>query len=153
MTIARVGFNPNDTETGAQLLTRNGPTAFVIVSAFGPDDYDIDKRETHPQVSTLLPALIDTGATESCIDDQLAIELGLPLVDRRSVAGVGGQHPVDVYLAYVFVPTLSLVLTGLFCGVHLTVGGQVHRALLGRTMLQNLIMIYDGLSGTVTLAN
>ena len=31
-------------------------------------------------------------------------------------------------------------------------GGQIHRALIGRTFLNSFIMIYDGLRGQVTLA-
>jgi hypothetical protein len=32
-------------------------------------------------------------------------------------------------------------------------GGQFHRALLGRTLLQNMLLVYDGRSGSVKLAN
>jgi predicted aspartyl protease len=126
---------------------------FVIVSAVGPDKISQTDGQLHAQAASQIPALIDTGATESCIDDALAKNLGRPLVDKHLVSGVGGQHVVDVYLGYVFVPSLNVVLTGLFCGVHLTAGGQFHQVLLGRTMLQNVVMIYDGVSGTVTLAN
>jgi len=47
-----------------------------------------------------VPALIDTGATMSCIDDQLAQQLGLPLINQVQSAGVHGSAPLNVYLAY-----------------------------------------------------
>ena len=64
-------------------------------------------------------ALVDTGASESCIDSLLATELGLPVVDRRSVSGTHGAHPVNVHLAQVYVPTLDFTIFGTFAGVHL----------------------------------
>lgn len=52
----------------------------------------------------LYNALIDTGASDSCIDSGIAESLNLPAIDNRPVSGV-----------------------------HLHAGGQVHSVLLGRT--------------------
>ena len=96
-------------------------------------------------------ALVDTGASESCIDSLLATELGLPVVDRRSVSGTHGAHPVNVHLAQVYVPTLDFTIFATFAGVHLATGGQRHRALIGRTFLQSFQMVYDGPTGSVVI--
>ena len=96
-------------------------------------------------------ALIDTGATESCIDDMLATQLNLPVFDERAIAGVGGQHKVKMYLAQIHIPSLGANILGAFAGVHLAAGGQIHSALIGRTFLKNLEMIYNGITGTVIL--
>jgi len=107
---------------------------------------------TVPQAGAkALWALVDTGATESHIDEALAKSLGLPLVDKRSYAGTGGLRPADVYLAQIHIPNLSFTLYGEFAGVDLFGGGQQHRALIGRTFLRNFTMIYEGITGTVTL--
>ena len=98
-------------------------------------------------------ALVDTGATESCIDSLLAAQLNLPIVDRRQIGGVGGAQLVNVHLAQVYVPTLSQTIYGAFAAVHLAAGGQAHQALVGRTFLQNVTMIYEGRTGTVTIHN
>src|SRR5262245_58071652 len=60
-----------------------------------------------------IPALIDTGAQESAIDKDLAVELGLPVVDKRIVAGVGRMQ-VDVCLAQVHVEGLRYTIEGQF---------------------------------------
>ncbi len=101
--------------------------------------------------STLHDALVDTGATESCIDSTLAQTLQLPVVDQQRVAGVQGSFSVDIHLAQIHVPDLAWTVYGRFAGVHLFLGGQPYRALLGRTFLQHYTMIYDGLRGQIAI--
>jgi hypothetical protein len=103
--------------------------------------------------SGLLPALVNTGAVDSCIDSALAAALQLPIVDRQQVSGVGGAAEVNVHLAQIYIPELRHVIHGTFSAVHLTAGGQPHYALIGRTFLRNYSMIYDGRTGAVTLSN
>jgi hypothetical protein len=74
-------------------------------------------------------ALVDTGATESCIDNLLAATLKLPIVNRREVSGSAGKHVANVYLAQVHVPTLAFTIYGAFAGVELAAGGQSHSLL------------------------
>jgi predicted aspartyl protease len=97
-------------------------------------------------------ALVDTGATECCIDNLLAASLNLPVVDRKPISGVGGRITVNVYLAQIHVPSLPFTIYGQFAGVDLVAGGQGHVALMGRTFLRHLQMTYDGVSGAVTLS-
>ena len=97
------------------------------------------------------PALIDTGALESCIDAKLAQTLELPVVDRVDVAGVHGKLAVQMHLAQIHVPALEVMIVGRFAGVHLHEGGQPHLALMGRTFLHGLTLTYDGRTGSVTL--
>lgn len=100
-----------------------------------------------------LPALVDTGAGESCIDSELAAVLNLPIVNRREIAGVGGITEVNVHLAQIYVPGLACTINGRFDGVHLLAGGQRHYALIGRTFLRHFTMNYDGPTGVVILTN
>jgi hypothetical protein len=78
---------------------------------------------------------------------------GLPIVDKRKVAGIGGKSDVDVHLAQVHVPALGFTMYGLFSSVHLAAGGQVHSVLIGRTFLRDFVMTYEGPSGTVVLTH
>ncbi len=98
------------------------------------------------------PALVDTGAIESCIDSALASTLNLPIVDRQPVAGAHGSGEVNTHLAQIYVPALGVTVYGAFAGVHLTAGGQPHYALIGRTFLRNFTMVYKGRTGAVTLS-
>ena len=117
-------------------------------------DPDLVVGRGRPQLpDAAFAALVDTGAQESCIDSALAMELGLPIVDRQRVAGAQGASEVNRHLAQIHVPELDWVVYGAFAGVHLTAGGQPHLALIGRTFLQNFTLTYEGPSGRVTIDN
>ncbi|HTH97025.1 MAG TPA: aspartyl protease family protein [Stellaceae bacterium] len=98
-----------------------------------------------------LTALIDTGAMESCIDSQLAAELGLPIIDKTTVVGVHGPKSVNLHLGHIYIPQLSFPIAGELAGVDLRSMGYGFDALIGRESLSALKMTYDGPSGTVTL--
>ena len=98
-------------------------------------------------------ALVDTGAQESCIDSDLAEQIGLPAVNIISVSGASGQFHATVYLAQIRIPDLDFTMYGRFAGVHLLAGGQAYRALLGRTFLNNFTLIYGGRSGRALISN
>jgi predicted aspartyl protease len=102
---------------------------------------------------TGIEALVDTGASESCIDSLLASQLNLPIVDRRMVSGVHGSQEINMHLAQVHIPSLNFTIYGAFAGVHLAAGGQVHRVLIGRTFLQRFTMMYNGITGAVTISS
>src|SRR5205823_6239775 len=97
--------------------------------------------------------LVDTGASESCIDSLLAAQLNLPIVDRRPTSGAHGSLEVNMHLAQVRIPALNFTIYGAFAGVRLAVGGQTHRALIGRTFLQRFTMVYEGRTGAVTISS
>ena len=96
---------------------------------------------------------MDTGAQASCVDSALAMELGLPVVDRTQVAGIHGASEVNSHLAQIYIPDLEFTIYGQFAGVHLAAGGQTHSALLGRTFLRHFTMTYEGRTGTVTISS
>jgi predicted aspartyl protease len=145
------GFDSGPAGNGADLLELYGPTLVVDIGfdqAWRPD------VTTNPNLTgTGLQALVDTGATESCIDQMLAAALGLPVVDRRQVAGSSGQHEVNMYLAQIHVPALHFTVHGMFAGVALQAGGQAHVALMGRTFLRRFELHYEGHTGTVRLTS
>lgn len=109
MSIGSAGFGDTEGESGAALLEQHGPTLYVDIGFDPAFDYAARaNRSGVPNSGALqLPALIDTGARDSCIDDALARELGLPLVDRQQIAGVSGPQTHDVYMAHIDVPALA----------------------------------------------
>lgn len=126
----------------------NGPTLPVQIG------FDLSWRSAGGGVPNLPSdhhkALVDTGATLSCIDAALATKLKLPTIDHRYVSGVGGRTLVPMYLAHIYVVPLRQIIYGAFAGVYLSDGGQIHNALLGRSFLRSFVMKYDGRSGVVT---
>jgi predicted aspartyl protease len=145
---AKCGFNSAPGVPGSELLVAHGPTLLVDI---GFDQNYVSG--TKPQLAaTKLWALVDTGATECCIDSDLAQKLNLPIVDRRQIGGISGRKEVSVYLAHVHVETLNFTMYGQFAGVDLIAGGQRHYALIGRTFLKHFKMVYDGTTGDVELS-
>ena len=136
--------------TGAELLTVYGPTLLVNIG-FDPDHIYPSRTPPEPGI-TGVHALVDTGASESCIDSILAAQLNLPTVDRRDLAGAHGADKVNIHLAQIYVPQLDFTIYGTFAGVHLQAGGMLHKALIGRTFLRNVTMVYEGLTGTVSIS-
>lgn len=142
------GFASGAQGNGTDLLTRYGPTLLVRIGF----DRNYRSGGGAPNLHDAeYPALVDTGATLSCIDSGLAATLHLPVVDRESVSGVHGSQEVNVHLAQIHVPSLDSVIIGRFHGVHLVQGNQPHLALLGRTFLRNFTMTYDGRAGSVKI--
>ena len=126
----------------------------MVDIGFDPSFEMVDGKHAPPKPGvTGIRALVDTGAGESCIDSALAAELNLPIVDRRMVSGAHGSQEVNMHLAQVRVPSLNFTIYGAFAGVHLAAGGQVHQALIGRTFLNSFTMVYEGITGTVTISS
>ena len=100
-----------------------------------------------------LRALVDTGASESCIDSDLAAALDLPVFDRHEVFGVGGIFEVTAYVAQIYIPALRFTIVRPFDGVRIASGEQPHYALIGRTFLRHFNMAYEGRTGSVIISN
>jgi predicted aspartyl protease len=143
--------------SASDALVINGPTILVDIgfdpTLFGPSLPQIPGSNAPLAAIPALQvsALIDTGATESCIDEQLAQRLQLPLIDQERRSGIGGTITLNIYLGYIVIPAIARVY-GRFTGVHLQAGGQTHQALIGRTLLRDTLMVYDGRTGMVRLA-
>jgi predicted aspartyl protease len=107
-----------------------------------------DSRRT----SYSIAALIDTGANLNAIDDAWAQQMRLPIVDQVSVSGISGTITLSVYFARIVIAGLAIDQLGRFTGVHLQAGGQSHLALLGRELLKDCRLVYDGPTGSVLLS-
>lgn len=147
----RCGFDDiNGGAKGHELLVSYGPTIMVDI---GFDAAYVPQKGGKPVAGlTNVTALVDTGATASCIDSLLASQLNLPIVDKQITAGVHGALEVNMHLAQIHIPSLGFTIYGQFAGVHLQAGGQPHRALLGRTFLRAFKFVYEGHTGTVTIS-
>lgn len=144
------GFVDGPGHSASDALAVYGPTLPVRVG-FDPEfEPMLDDPPLLPD--QLWPALVDTGATLSCIDSALAGRLALPIVDREPVAVANGRDFLNVHLAQMYVPALDMTVQGRFHAVHLSAGGQPHAALIGRSFLRYYTMVYEGKTGTVTIS-
>lgn len=145
MPLTEAGFLTSDGRNDHQTLIKIGPTIQTLIG----HHHGLDQN---PFLTHQVNALVDSGAEQSCIDKSIAEQLGLPVVDLQMVAGANGAVEQPVYMANLQFPTLNFAQYGRFIGVDLISGGQPHGALLGRTFLSHIVMIYDGIRGQVTLA-
>lgn len=98
-----------------------------------------------------LVALIDTGASISCIDVNLALSLGLPEVDAITAVTADGPTRAIAFLAQVHSPSLKFTLHGRCAGMRIAAPTHEHVMLIGRDFLGHFRMLYDGPSGGVEL--
>ena len=76
--------------SGADSLEIYGPTPIVEVGFDA--DFEADPSIRPALQSGPLLALVDTGASESCVDAALAEDLNLPIVDSQNLAGGRRSH-------------------------------------------------------------
>lgn len=146
----KCGFSDADGASGADWLVHYGPTLQVDIGV--DPNYDPDSDTPPASAIVQVHALVDTGATESAIDQSLARQLGLPAVEQGKLAGIGGSYLADMYLAQINIPILHCAIYGKFAGVDLLGGGQKHQALIGRTFLRACRMTYEGVTGNVVIS-
>lgn len=145
------GFSAGDGYSGSQRLAVIGATLEVGVSS--PPSYRSESSRRPVDNETRVSALIDTGASSCGVDAELAERLGLPVVDHRTVSGIGGTVEVAIYRVRLRVPELNLQIIDSMPGVYLSAGRQQHQVLIGRDFLRHFTMVYAGRSGSVKISS
>jgi hypothetical protein len=104
-------------------------------------------------------ALIDTGATATCIDVSVSTKLGLVAINQTTVLTPAGPAVQSIYAVRLEFPgcTLSAVDSWFALGSQLassgqSVAGAPIMVLLGRDYLGGKLLVYNGLGGTWSLA-
>lgn len=95
-------------------------------------------------------ALIDTGASNTCIDEQAAQDLGLPVIDVANMqSATHEKHPCNIYPVQIITPIVTLNAPRAM-GAALASQGLL--VLIGRDVLQNCALFYNGPTGQFTLS-
>ena len=96
-------------------------------------------------------ALIDTGASNTCFDQQAALNAGLPVMDMGMMTSAShAKQDVPVFAGRLVIPEFTNIDTEYALGANL--GGQNLIALIGRDLLQSAVLVYNGTDGTVSLS-
>jgi predicted aspartyl protease len=134
-------------------LVREGPTISVIVrpsTAFLSARKGGGDAEEVPSVRSLM--LVDTGASGSAVDQEVIAMLGLQPTGSIAIATPSHEHhdvltyDIDLIIEQnqFHIPDVPVFATGLKNqGIH---------GLIGRDVLQHMLLVYNGYSGDFTLA-
>lgn len=95
-------------------------------------------------------ALIDTGASNTCIDEDLAQRLGLPVIDLVHMVSASDSSQRNVYPAQITL--LGSLTVNVDRALSAALAQQNIIALIGRDVLQMCTLFYNGLSGEFTLS-
>lgn len=140
---------PIPSHAGLQLT---GPRVHIAISPLeGQLKSSADKGET-PTTPVVGWALIDTGASLTCIDQKTAEKAGLALVDSGPITSATHDNEVvPIFAGRLKIEGLPQYLNAHRAyGVNLEPQGLV--ALLGRDMLTNCVFIYNGPDGSFSLS-
>jgi predicted aspartyl protease len=137
--------------THAPNLQANGPVVQVLLT-LSPHALDALKRRSLPVPESIkLAALVDTGATITCISASIIEPLGAQPV-RTVRINTPSTHGMEcnVYALQILFPgTLVKVPVQ---AVAAPLQGQNIQVLIGRDILQHGVFVYQGMSDTFTLA-
>ena len=103
-------------------------------------------------------ALIDTGASVSCVDAAVIQQLGVQPVGTAQVGTAGGPQSQAIYPARLVFPGTNIPPVDFNHLIGSNLSGQIvagHQGplivLLGRDILQHFVVIYNGPAGSFTL--
>ena len=102
-------------------------------------------------------ALIDTGAFATAVDTAVFKRLGISAIDKIDTSTPHGPGNSDVYPASITFPALKLTDLEMerVIGCHLQWPGEKDSdvlMLLGRDLLKNFLMVYNGVYSDVTIS-
>ncbi len=156
MPIVRINYaSPN--ALPADVLRINGPVIMIDVEPAGVVQSFAQSRGgiTLNNVRNVI-ALIDTGASITSIDKNVLNQLGYPPYGTVNLATASGQVTVPLYLVRLIlfsnVPDVRarIVLDNVTVAA-VDLSAQQYKALIGRDILRNILLIYDGVAGQITI--
>lgn len=137
--------------TTQALLLKRGPALELEISVTGGHAKALIATGVAVPQPIVGTGLIDTGAGITAVDVQILDALGLNPISTTPISGPTGQEEQGVYMCQIkFLGTDIPPIDQAVVGSQLANFGHV--ALLGRNLLQNCLLIYDGQSAMWTLA-
>jgi predicted aspartyl protease len=132
------------------VLQRRGPVVQVTVAL--ADSFAQSLQQAGQPVPSPVSgwALVDTGASNTCIDAAAAVQMGLPVIDVCNMTSATHEntqqnvYPIRIEFAGVPIVINADRVTGA------TLAPQGLLLLIGRDALQQCTFTYNGLAGCIT---
>ncbi|MEM3526666.1 MAG: retropepsin-like aspartic protease [Candidatus Jordarchaeaceae archaeon] len=142
-----------DLAAGGSFLANNG---IILNVAISPDMLTVSTMQSLGQAVPqpfLCKALVDTGASGLAIDKSIAVALGLK---RQSIATnftANGAKLSPVYLVSLNFPGTNLRSYDALRATEVNLANQPFRCLIGREIMANWHMHYNGQTGQVSISD
>jgi len=148
---------PDGNKLNPEILLMSGPILSVEISIPSALASALTKENKPTPNPTTGWALIDTGATRSCVDDDVIRKLGVNPIGAGDIHNSGGKQSVNFFPAHFRFPGVPLpeIEFTSAIGVNISaqkVNNQPIIALLGRDILRSCVFIYNGTLGMYTLS-
>jgi hypothetical protein len=145
-------LNQINTLESAQRLASYGPTIPMAVSVTLAQARLLERngQPIPPAVAGL--ALVDTGASLCCVDEAAIRQLGIPPFGYAPVAGATGSSNQTTYPASLSFPGTPIPNITFFDFVGSPLASLGILALIGRNVLAQFVMVYNGPGGHVSLS-
>lgn len=136
--------------SAAEALRASGPIVTVHVGPASQVEARVRSEGGRPAGAVAVQALIDTGASITAINVSRGTEIGLLQTGVAQIGGVGGLSQQPVFAAALhfddpFITYDPIEIVGA------NMGGSGFDVLIGRNILCQMILTYDGRSGTFKL--
>lgn len=133
-----------------------GPVVDLAVLVSGPRRRALEQVGKQVPTPFLIQALIDTGAACTCVDPAVIGKLGLTptgTVQIRTPSTGAGTHACNQYdLAFAVMMHDDFKIIDTIPVIEAHLAQQGHLALIGRDILSQGIMIYNGPANSVTIS-
>ena len=134
------------------VLQQAGPVIQVILSPLEVHLKVITERGGELPPSLSGRALIDTGATMTCVDADAARRAGLAQVDSGTMtSATHANEKVPIFAGRLIMDAASITVNAnRAIGANLSPQGLI--ALIGRDLLAQCVLVYNGLDGSFSLS-
>ena len=140
-------------QPSAEALVRTGAVLNVAISVHPALAASLDREGRIAPAPLTGLALIDTGATMTAIDHNVASQLDLAPVGIIQTGTAGGRMDCFLYPVRITFPDAGLPGADLTHAAGCDLAGQGYLALIGRDLLANFVLTYNGPLGQIILAH
>lgn len=126
------------------------PIIYVYIAC--DDNWRVDSAVLPKHTRKVYRAMLDTGASGTSIDDQVADKLGIiPTDERAKLTGFNKVEEAKVANIQIIIPTHNIVLAERATLPKLQSIGQQFHVVLGRTFLRHCRFTVDGPDNSYSL--